>query len=74
MKNSTPPLIQSAVDFVEALYSEYERGELDLKTLSISTLVRLQNAINFADSYLQYEKKPGLATFARLIGARVTNL
>jgi hypothetical protein len=73
MAKSTPPLIQSSIDFINSFYTDYERGELDLKTLSILDLVRLQNAFELSYLHLNYVEKPQLNTFRRLIAARLSN-
>ena len=73
MAKSIPPLIQSSMDFIDVFYTDYERGELDLKTLSILNLVRLQNAFEVSDSYLNYVEKPQLYTFRRVVTAHLSN-
>jgi len=73
MAKSTPPLIQSSIDFIDSFYTDYERGELDLKTLSILDLVRLQNAFELSYAHLNYVEKPQLTAFRRLIAAHLSN-
>jgi hypothetical protein len=73
MVKYTPPLIQSSIDFIDSFYTDYERGELDLKTLSILDLVRLQNAFEMSYEYLNYVEKPQLTAFRRLIAAHLSN-
>jgi hypothetical protein len=73
MAKSTPSFIQSSIDFIDSFYTDYERGELDLKTLSILDLVRLQNAFELSYEHLNYVEKPQLTAFRRLIAAHLSN-
>lgn len=73
MAKSTPSFIQSSIDFIDSFYTDYERGELDLKTLSILDLVRLQNAFELSYAHLNYVEKPQLTAFRRLIAAHLSN-